>query len=410
MADFHQSPYIATLHNLNDAPIEKMEAELSEFSAKRSLGLVLPSLYSELEGDALTGIVDELSQVPYLSQIVIGLDRADRSEYTKAVKFFRRLPQNHRVLWHDGPRLRAIDSDLAELGLAPTEFGKGRNVWYCMGYVLATAKADAIALHDCDITTYDRILLARLIYPVAHPLFSFEFCKGYYARVADQRLNGRACRLLVGPLIHATKRVVGDNEFLSYLESFRYLLAGEFAFRRDLLTDMRVPSDWGLEMGVASEMYRNNSTNRICQVEIADFYDHKHQELSVEDASRGLSRMSLDITKSLIRKLAIQGVVFNQETFRTLKATYYRIALDYVESYRRDAIMNGLAFDTHLEEQAVELFATNVMEAGRQYLERPMDAPFMPTWARVVSAMPDIFERLKSAVEEDHAEFVAELD
>jgi len=410
MADFHQSPYIATLHNLNDAPIEKMEAELSEFSAKRPLGLVLPSLYSELEGDALTGIVDELSQVPYLSQIVIGLDRADRSEYTKAVKFFRRLPQNHRVLWHDGPRLRAIDSDLAELGLAPTEFGKGRNVWYCMGYVLATAKADAIALHDCDITTYDRSLLARLIYPVAHPLFSFEFCKGYYARVADQRLNGRACRLLVGPLIHATKRVVGDNEFLSYLESFRYLLAGEFAFRRDLLTDMRVPSDWGLEMGVASEMYRNNSTNRICQVEIADFYDHKHQELSVEDASRGLSRMSLDITKSLIRKLAIQGVVFNQETFRTLKATYYRIALDYVESYRRDAIMNGLAFDTHLEEQAVELFATNVMEAGRQYLERPMDAPFMPTWARVVSAMPDIFERLKSAVEEDHAEFVAELD
>lgn len=119
--------------------------------------------------------------------------------------------------------------------------------------------------------------------------------------------------------------------------------------------------------------------------------------------------MSLDITKSLIRKLAIQGVVFNQETFRTLKATYYRIALDYVESYRRDAIMNGLAFDTHLEEQAVELFATNVMEAGRQYLERPMDTPFMPTWARVVSAIPDIFERLKSAVEEDHAEFVAEL-
>ena len=145
MADFHQSPYIATLHNLNDAPIEKMEAELSEFSAKRSLGLVLPSLYSELEGDALTGIVDELSQVPYLSQIVIGLDRADRSEYTKAVKFFRRLPQNHRVLWHDGPRLRAIDSDLAELGLAPTEFGKGRNVWYCRVCV-----GDGKSRRDCS--------------------------------------------------------------------------------------------------------------------------------------------------------------------------------------------------------------------------------------------------------------------
>ena len=62
-------------------------------------------------------------------------------------------------------------------------------------------------------------------------------------------------------MIHATKRVLGENDFLNYLDSFRYLLAGEFAFRRDLLNDMRVPSDWGLEMGVASEMYRNNSTN-----------------------------------------------------------------------------------------------------------------------------------------------------
>ena len=147
--------------------------------------------------------------------------------------------------------------------------------------------SDAVALHDCDILTYDRSLLARLIYPVAHPQFSFEFCKGYYARVASNKLNGRACRLLVGPLIHATKRVLGENDFLNYLDSFRYLLAGEFAFRRDLLNDMRVPSDWGLEMGVASEMYRNNSTNRICQVELTDFYDHKHQDLSANDAQRG---------------------------------------------------------------------------------------------------------------------------
>ena len=115
--------------------------------------------------------------------------------------------------------------------------------------------------------------------------------------------------------------------------------------------------------------------------------------------------MSLDITKSLIRKLAIQGEVFNQETFRTLKATYYRVALDYVESYRRDAMMNGLDFDTHAEEQAVELFATNILEAGKQFLERPLDAPFMPTWSRVVSAVPDIYERLVQAVEEDYKEF-----
>lgn len=409
MADFYQSPQIATLHNLRSRPVEELEAQLVNFSASRPLGLILPSLYSELETAAMPLIRSELEKVPYLSQIVIGLDRADQDQYEAALSFFNPLPQQHRVLWHDGPRLRAIHSELAIRGLAPHEPGKGRNVWYCMGYVLATSRVDAVALHDCDILTYDRSLLARLIYPVAHPQFSFEFCKGYYARVANERMNGRACRLLVGPLIHATKRVLGENDFLNYLDSFRYLLAGEFAFRKDLLNDMRVPSDWGLEMGVASEMYRNNSTNRICQVELTDNYDHKHQELSANDAAHGLSRMSLDITKSLIRKLAIQGTVFNQETFRTLKATYYRVALDYVESYRRDAIMNGLDFDTHAEEQAVELFATNILEAGKQYLERPLDAPFMPTWSRVVSAVPDIFEQLIDAVEEDHREFSSRM-
>lgn len=405
MADFYQSPHIATLHNLRSRAVEELEAQLVNFAATRPLGLILPSLYSELETPAMPLIRSELEKVPYLSQVVVGLDRADRDQYEAALTFFKTLPQQHRVLWHDGPRLRAIHSELAIQGLAPQEPGKGRNVWYCMGYVLATSRVDAVALHDCDILTYDRSLLARLIYPVAHPQFSFEFCKGYYARVANEKLNGRACRLLVGPLIHATKRVLGENDFLNYLDSFRYLLAGEFAFRKDLLNDMRVPSDWGLEMGVASEMYRNNSTNRICQVELTDNYDHKHQDLSADDAGHGLSRMSLDITKSLIRKLAIQGTVFNQETFRTLKATYYRVALDYVESYRRDAIMNGLDFDTHSEEQAVELFATNILEAGKQFLERPLDAPFMPTWSRVVSAVPDIFEQLIDAVEEDHREF-----
>ena len=409
MADFYQSPNIATLHNLRSRAVEELEAQLVNFSATRPLGLILPSLYSELETPAMPLIRTELEKVPYLSQVVIGLDRADRDQYESALAFFKTLPQQHRVLWHDGPRLRAIHSELAIRGLAPHEPGKGRNVWYCMGYVLATSRVDAVALHDCDILTYDRSLLARLIYPVAHPQFSFEFCKGYYARVANEKLNGRACRLLVGPLIHATKRVLGENDFLNYLDSFRYLLAGEFAFRKDLLNDMRVPSDWGLEMGVASEMYRNNSTNRICQVELTDNYDHKHQELSANDAARGLSRMSLDITKSLIRKLAIQGTVFNQETFRTLKATYYRVALDYVESYRRDAIMNGLDFDTHAEEQAVELFATNILEAGKQFLERPLDAPFMPTWSRVISAVPDIFEQLIDAVEEDHREFSSRI-
>ena len=405
MADFYQNGIVTTLHNLSERPVEELEKELVEFSKRRPMALILPSLFSELEGAALPNIIDHIGKVPYLSQIVIGLDRANLKQYQHALNFFGTLPQNHRVLWNEGPRLKALDAKLEALGLAPKELGKGRNVWYCMGYVLATGKAESVALHDCDILTYDRGLLARLIYPVANPLFNYEFCKGYYARVADGKINGRVSRLLVTPLIRALQKVVGHNEYLEYMDSFRYPLAGEFSFRRDVLNDIRIPSDWGLEIGVLSEMQRNYSHNRLCQADIAKTYDHKHQDLSANNDQGGLSKMSIDITKALIRKLATQGETFSTETFRSLKATYYRIALDFIETYNNDAIMNGLKLDIHSEEKAVELFASNIMKAGENFLENPMETPFIPSWNRVVSAMPDVLEQLKDAVEQDYLEF-----
>ncbi len=406
MADFHQNGIITTLHNLSERSIEEMEYDLLHFSRFRPLGLILPSLFSELEGDALPNIIKNLKEVPYLSEIVIGLDRADKDQYHHAMRFFSDLPQHHRVLWNDGPRLQALDAELQALEVAPKELGKGRNVWYCMGYMLATGRAESIALHDCDIVTYDRALLARLLFPVAHPQFNYEFCKGFYARVADGKINGRVSRLLVTPLLRAFKRVVGPNEYLEFMDSFRYPLAGEFSFRRDVLNDIRIPSDWGLEIGVLSEMYRNYANNRLCQVDIARVYDHKHQDLSLEDANAGLSKMSIDITKAMFRKLATNGQTFNTETFRSLKATYYRIALDFVETYHNDAIMNGLKLDIHQEEKAVEMFAQNIMTAGQRFLDAPMERPFIPSWNRVVSAMPNVFDRLIEAVEADREEFL----
>ena len=405
MADFYQNGTVTTLHNLAQREPADMADELLTFSKTRSLGLLLPSLFSELEGKALPDIINKIKDVKYLSEIVIGLDRADLEQYKHALSFFSQLPQHHRVLWNDGPRLQAIDAKLQALGLAPKELGKGRNVWYCMGYILASGKAESIALHDCDILTYERDLLDRLLYPVANPLFNYEFSKGFYARVADRKINGRVSRLLVTPLIKALKKTVGHCDYLEYMDSFLYPLAGEFSFRRDVLNDIRIPSDWGLEIGVLSEMYRNYSSNRICQVDIASTYDHKHQDMSLDDSSAGLSKMSVDISKAFIRKLATQGETFTTEKFRTLKATYYRIALDYVETYRNDAMMNGLKLDIHNEERAVEMFAENILTAGSIFLEQPMETPFIPSWNRVVSAIPDILAQLKEAVELDNEEF-----
>lgn len=407
MGDFYQNGVITTLHNLSRDSVstEELEAQMVEFSKVRPLSLVLPSLYSELQGPALANILEHLAKVPYLKQIVIGLDRATEEEYTHALKFFSRLPQNVKVLWNDGPRLQALDAELKKAGLAPKELGKGRNVWYCLGYVLGSGESESVALHDCDVLTYDRRMLARLLYPVANPNFNYEFCKGYYARVADSKINGRVSRLLVTPLLRALKKIFGNLDYLEYLDSYRYPLAGEFSFRTDVINDIRIPSDWGLEIGVLSEMERNYSNNRLCQVDIADTYDHKHQSLSKDNDDGGLSKMSIDISKAIFRKLATNGVVFNSETFRSIKATYYRIALDFVETYRNDAIINGLNFDIHSEEMAVELFAHNILKAGLNFLDNPMETPFIPSWNRVTSAVPDIAQRMIKAVDEDMAEF-----
>ena len=386
MSDFFQNGNVSTLHNLTRRSVEELEAELANFAGSRPIGLVLPSLYSELEGPALENIVTELAKVPYLNRITIGLDRADADQFAHAKEYFSRLPQDHNVLWHDGPRLTALDEELAALGLAPPELGKGRNVWYCFGYMLAARDVFAIGLHDCDILTYDRSMLARLLYPVVNPVFPYVFSKGYYPRIDGDKLGGRVTRLLITPLLAALRKVCGDNSYLRFLDSFRYPLAGEFAMRSHVVADIRIPSDWGLEIGVLSEVRRNYSNRVITQVDIADNYDHKHQEVSPEDATRGLSRMSVDISKAIFRKLATDGEIFSSEKFRTVKATYFREALDRIDSYYNDALMNGLTLDRHAEEAAVELFAKNIMLAGETYLTNPMETPFLPSWNRVNAA------------------------
>jgi glucosyl-3-phosphoglycerate synthase len=403
MSDFFQNGRIATLHNLGNRQLEALEAELCEWRDKKPMCLVLPCLYSELEGPALSRIIDELIKVPFLDEIIIGLDRADQRQFEHAKEFFSPLPQRHNILWNDGPRLGAIDRVLADYGLAPVELGKGRNVWYCLGYALASGRTKAVALHDCDILTYQRDIVAKLFYPVVHPTFNYVFSKGYYYRAAEGKFNGRVSRLLVSPLVRALGQVFGSDDYLDFVDSFRYPLAGEFSMIVDVVSDIRIPSDWGLEIGVLSEVHRRYSDERVCQVDIAGAYDHKHQELSQDNPDGGLAKMSTDISKSLFRKLAIKGRVFTPEVFRTIKASYYRLALDLIDRYHNDAVINGMRVDRNREEGTVELFTKCIMRAGEQFLSDPTERPFMANWSRVLSAVPDVYERLLDAVEKDQS-------
>ena len=405
MSDFSQNGIISTLHDFGTKTTSEIEKELLSFSKQRKMELILPCLYSELEGTALPKIVKEISRTKYLDHIIVGLDKANSKQAKKAWKFFKKLNIPFSILWNDGPGLRKLDQELKKKDLSPNELGKGRNVWYCLGMCIARDSARSVALHDCDIKTYDRRMLAKLFYPVVNPTFNFEFCKGYYPRIASNKMNGRVARLLVFPLLTALEKTIGKSDYLEFMKSFKYPLAGEFSFRRNVLPELRISSDWGIEVGILSEMQRSFSPQNICQVDLADTYDHKHQILSIDDETKGLSRMSIDIIKTFIKKLATQGNTFSREKFRSLKATYYRSALDLIDIYRSDAEMNGLKLDTHTEEKTVELFARNIMKAGEAFILNPMDTPFIPTWSRVKSAIPDFLKRLKEIVNEDNKKY-----
>lgn len=402
MSDFFQNGVVTVLHRLGHPNIEQLEAELERHARVNPIALVLPSLYSELEGPALHGIVEQFGKISYLTEIVVALGRASALEFRRAKEYFKRLPQHVRLVWVDGPRVQGILQELTRLGIDVGLPGKGQSCWLAFGYVLARGQSNVIALHDADIVSYRREYLARLCYPVANPNLSYEFCKGYYSRVTD-RLHGRVTRLFMTPLIRSLTQLVGPQPLLTFLDSFRYPLAGEFAMVRDLAWINRIPGDWGLEIGVLAEVYRNCALRRVCQADLADAYEHKHQALSAEDPEAGLLKMCVDISKSLFRNLASQGVVLSEELLKTLRATYLQAAQEAIRRYEDDAAINSLRFDRHQERTAVEAFLTGIRLATERFLGDPLGVPMISNWSRVAHAAPDIFERLVKAVEEDHA-------
>ena len=401
MSDFYQTGMVTTLHRLGRGDLERMERCLAAYARRKGVTLVLPSLASELDGEALPRIVRELAGVEYLREVVVTLGPASEQEFERARRFFSELPQRTRVIWNSGPRIQGLYQKMREYDLEPGPDGKGLSAWMAYGYVIAEGGSRVIALHDCDIRTYSRELLGRLVFPVVASDLDFEFCKGFYSRVTH-KMHGRVTRLFVTPLVRALIKTVGPLPILLYYDSFRYPLAGEFSMLTDLARINRIPADWGLEVGVLAEVYRNCSVKRICQVELCDNYDHKHQELSPDDPERGLNKMATDIAKNLFRTLAAEGIRYGAGFFQTLSATYLRIAQDTIDRYHGDAIINGLEYDRHEEGSAVEVFTEAIRRAGAIIREDPLGPPQIPAWNRVLAAIPDIAEQILEAVSADN--------
>ncbi len=402
MADFFQNGVITTLQKLGGRTLEHLENELESYAERHNMVLLLPALYSEFETPAMHKIIEELKQVHYLQKIILGLDSATKEQFEEVKELMSSLPCQVDVIWNDGPRVKELYAELTANGFPGLNTpGKGRNVWTMIGYGLTDKNSYAFALHDCDIVNYSREIPARLFFPIVHSALDFEFNKGFYSRVTH-KLHGRATRLLYSPLVHALEKVFGSSRYLDYMESFRYSLSGEFAFIRSLGRSIAISPTWGLEVSTLSEVYKNTSDRRICQTEIMETYEHKHQELGSQSSGGGIYKMANDIAKTLFRVMAQEGVVFSEASFKTLQATYYQEARVEISKYNALCKLNNLEFSRQKEICAVETFENAIKEATVEYYVDPMGVPSLSPWTTVRSVMPHFSEKFRKYVEEDN--------
>jgi glucosyl-3-phosphoglycerate synthase len=383
---------ITRLHNYS-MNFESMKARIKDLSDKYPAGVIVPIIGKDLDNPVLKSIVEELNCCDYLKKVYIALS-ADENEYSNALRIFSKFKIPYDVIWCNNNEVLEILDELRKKGLdIPQTGGKGKDLWISLG--IASLELYAMGIHDSDIVTFTHDLPTRLLYSVVEPRLDFFFSKGYYARVNldNKKMYGRLYRLFINPLLCALqKKLHHSSTFIRYLQSFRYPLSGEMAVYSDLALNLRIPSDWGLEMGILAELYRNVSNKRICEVDLG-FFDHKHKEI-VPDA---LLKTAEESFMTLLRTLTeTEGIDVSEAFLLSLEVTYRRFAQDRIRQYNADAICNSLDYDRHEEETIVEDLSRVIIQAGRRYLQSPTSAQ-LPDWLRIISAMPDAREKLRDA-------------
>ena len=334
---------------------------------------LLASEYTDSENlPVFQNILKQLASVAYLSSVIFGLDSASKED----ALLLRDLIQssglkNWMIQWNDGPGFKGIYDQLNEAGFNISEPGKGKNMFLSFGIAIALG-AHSIGLIDADIRTFRRDQLDRLLYPVV--ALGYDFSKAYYSRVSERAIYGRVKRLMLDPLLLSLKRKFTESReekmlrLIDFLLGFNYQLSGEVAFHVDLLKRMRFATNWGVEVFTLIEVYRKASSS--AQVMFSEEpFEHKHQDVSPEDRTRGLYRMAIDIVATLMNALSIEeGLEISDTFFRDLAVTYQAVAEEQIKKYSDDASFSNLEYDRDTEELlAKTVFRDAVVQAGEVF-------------------------------------------
>lgn len=368
--------------------------------------MIVPLLASEYtEADNLPvfqNILRQLKAVTYVSRIIFGLDRATEEDALVLRDLIRAVDiKNYLIQWNDGPGFSSIYRQLNNAGFNISEPGKGRNMFLSFGIAIALG-AESIGLIDADIRNFKHVQLDRLLYPVV--VLNYDFSKAYYARIADRVIYGRVKRLLLDPLLLSLKRKFTESKeekmlhLIEFLLGFNYQLSGEVAFHVDLLKRMRFAANWGVEIYTLIEVYRKASaTAQVMFTE--ETFDHKHQDISPKDDTKGLNRMAIDIVTTLMTALVIdEGLEISDTFFRDLAITYQAMAEGHVKKYSDDSSFSNLEYDRDAEEYLIKnVFRNSILLAGEV-----LTAPYRTTerFLRLINSHPEFKPFLENGLAE----------
>ncbi|MCF2164217.1 glycosyl transferase family 2 [Halobacterium salinarum] len=344
---------VATLHDYGDADPPAPAGRAA---------VVVPMTDREYASLATERVFSELERVDPAA-VVVPL-RAPAERVPAFREWLAGFDLDLTLLWCDGPRVEGL---LADAGLDGPR-GKGRDVWLALG---VAARHDFVVLHDADTDTYEARDVNKLLFPLAD---GFEFSKGYYARVENDRLYGRLFRLFYTPLVAALEDT-HDHDVLDFLGSFRYALAGECGLTSEAARGLRVQREWGLEVGTLGEAFRLAGAAGVAQVDLGR-YEHDHRAVS---GPTGLSEMSRGVGAALLRAVADTGVDI---AYDTVRERYREHATRLVDAYSADAAFNDLSYDAERERDQITTYAQAVQPPGADTR--------LPAWSTVSLTPGDV--------------------
>jgi glucosyl-3-phosphoglycerate synthase len=145
--------------------------------------------------------------------------------------------------------------------------GKGEALWKS----LFVTSGSIVAFIDADLTGWGTHFVTGLLGPMLTDPGTL-LCKGFYDRVGDGGVSaqgGRVTELVARPLI-----ALRWPELAGVVQP----LAGEWACRRSLFEDLRVPMGYGVELATLVDTLRRHGLDAIAQVDLGS-RAHSHQSV-----------------------------------------------------------------------------------------------------------------------------------